>query len=124
MEATAKLKNCPMSARKMRMVADNIRGKKVNEALSILKFTKRESSEWLEKLLFSAIANWQYKLDMEHNAEDFDLVVKTIYVGDGSFLKRLRPAPHGRGHRVRKRTNHVTLVVENTVPLNVSNEEE
>jgi len=117
MEAVAKLKNCPMSARKMRMVVDSIRGKNVDEALNILKFSKREAGGWLEKVLLSAISNWEGKLDMAYNADDYDLFVKTATVDGGTFLKRFRPAPHGRAHRIRKRTNHVTLVVENKKEL-------
>lgn len=117
MEAVAKLKNCPMSARKMRLVVDNIRGKSVDEALSILRFSKREASEWLEKVLLSAIANWEYKLDNVESAADYDLYVKKVWSDDGTMLKRLRPAPHGRAHRIRKRTNHVTLIVENRIEL-------
>ena len=117
MEAVAKLKNCPMSARKMRLVVDNIRGKKVDEALVILKYTKREAAVWLEKLLLSAIANWEDKNGQMVSAADHDLYVKTAFVDAGSFLKRIRPAPQGRAHRIRKRTNHVTLVVENRVPV-------
>ena len=119
MEAVAKLRNCPMSARKMRMVADIVRGKKVDEALNLLKFTKREAAGWMEKLLLSAIANWEYKQNMAANADDHDLFIKTILVNEAGMLKRFRPAPHGRAHRIRKRTNHVTLVVENKVPLEV-----
>lgn len=117
MEAVAKLKNCPMSARKMRLVADNIRGKNVNQALGILKFTKRESATWLEKVLLSAIANWEYKLNNTESADDYDLVVKTAMVDEGAFLKRFRPAPHGRAHRIRKRTCHATIIVENRLKL-------
>jgi large subunit ribosomal protein L22 len=117
MEAVAKLKNCPMSARKMRMVVDNIRGKQVDDALNILRFTKREASDWLEKLLLSAVANWEQKFEGGENADDYDLYVKTALVDEGTMLKRFRPAPHGRAHRIRKRTNHVTLVVENRIPL-------
>jgi large subunit ribosomal protein L22 len=117
MEAVAKLRNCPMSARKMRMVAEIIRGKQVDEALNLLRFTKREAAGWLEKLLVSAIANWEYKQNMAANADDHDLVVKTVLVDEAGMLKRFRPAPHGRAHRIRKRSNHVTLVVENTIPL-------
>ncbi len=112
MEAVAKLKNVPMSARKMRMIVDVIRGKKVNEALDILRFTKREASNWLEKLVLSAVANWEYKLNGE-SADDYNLYIKTAFVDEGSTLKRFRPAPHGRAHRIRKRTNHVTIIVEN-----------
>ncbi len=117
MEAVAKLKNCPMSPRKMRMVADIIRGKKVEDALNILKFNKREGSRWLEKVLMSAIANWEYKTDMSKSADEFKLVVKEIFVDGGTSLKRFRPAPHGRALPIKKRTNHVTLVVANTVPF-------
>lgn len=117
MEAVAKLKNCPMSARKMRLVVDNIRGRNVEDALNILKYTKKEAAVWLEKLLLSAIANWENKLGMVANADDFDLIVKIAYVNEAGMLKRFRPAPHGRAHRIRKRSNHVTLIVENRIPL-------
>ena len=117
MEAVAKLKNCPMSPRKMRMVADVIRGKKVEEALNILKFNKREGSRWLEKVLMSAIANWEYKTDMTKSADEYKLVIKEVFVDGGTSLKRFRPAPHGRANPIKKRTNHVTLVVKNTVPF-------
>jgi len=117
MEAIAKLKSVPMSARKMRSVVDTIRGKSVEDALNILKFTKREAGEWLEKLLLSAIANWENKTDMIGNADDFGLVIKTVFVDEAGMLKRFRPAPHGRAHRIRKRSNHVTLVIENKVAL-------
>jgi large subunit ribosomal protein L22 len=117
MEAVAKLRNVPMSARKMRLVVDNIRGKKIGEALNIVRFTKKEAATWLEKALVSAVANWEYKLGGAENADDYDLIVKTAFVDGGTMLKRFRPAPHGRAHRIRKRTNHVTIVVENRVPL-------
>ena len=117
MEAIAKLKSCPMSARKMRLVADNVRGKDVNQALNILKYTKKEAAQWLEKTLLSAIANWEYKNDMVVSADDYDLYIKTLLVDEGTMLKRFRPAPHGRAHRIRKRTNHLTIVVENRKPL-------
>lgn len=117
MEAVAKIKNCPMSPRKMRLVADNIRGLKVDKALDVLKFTNKEASTWLEKLVLAAIANWEHKNDMALNADDHDLYIKTIFVNEGMVLKRFRPAPHGRAHRIRKRTNHVTLVVENKVQI-------
>ena len=117
MEAVAKLKNVPMSARKMRLVVDNIRGKNVDDALSILRYTKKEAAVWLEKLVLSAIANWEDKLDGLENADDFDLYIKTAYVDQASMLKRFRPAPHGRAHRIRKHSNHVTIVVENSVEL-------
>lgn len=110
MEAVAKLRNCPMSARKMRLVVDLIRGKKVGEALNILKFTKKEASVWVEKLLLSAINNFEQKHG-EGSAENSGLFVKTAFVDGGMMLKRFQPAPHGRAHRIRKRRNHVTLVV-------------
>ena len=116
MEAVAKLRNVPMSARKMRLVVDVIRGKKVDEALDILRFTKKEAATWLEKLVISAIANWEYKLNGVEDADDYDLYVKTAFVDEGTSLKRFRPAPHGRAHRIRKRTNHVTIVVANRIP--------
>ncbi|HHB77880.1 MAG TPA: 50S ribosomal protein L22 [Saprospiraceae bacterium] len=117
MEAIAKLKNCPMSPRKMRLIADLIRNKPVDEALGILKFTKNEAATWLEKLLLSAVANWEYKLEGRVDSDDYALVVKTIFVDGGRMLKRIQPAPQGRAHRVRKRSNHVTIIIENTLPL-------
>ncbi len=113
-----------MSARKMRLVVDNIRGKNVLDALDILRFTKKEAAGWLEKLVLSAIANWEYKLGGAENADDYDLVIKTAYVDEGTMLKRFRPAPHGRAHRIRKRTNHVTIIVENRVPVSADTAEE
>ena len=110
MEAVAKLRNCPMSPRKIRLVVDLIRGKKVNQALSILKFTKKEASQWLEKLLLSAINNWEQKHG-EGEADNHELFVKTAFVDGGTMIKRFQPAPHGRAHRIRKRRNHVTLIV-------------
>ena len=108
--AFAKLNNCPTSPRKMRLVADLVRGEKVENALNILKFNNKEASARLEKLLLSAIANWQAKNE-DANIESAELFVKEIRVDGGSMLKRLRPAPQGRAHRIRKRSNHVTLVV-------------
>ena len=102
MEAVAKLRNCPMSARKMRLVVDLIRGKDVEEALNILRFTKQEASEWLEKVVMSAIANWENKNDMVLNADDYDLYIKEAFVDEGTMLKRFRPAPHGRGAQDQK----------------------
>ena len=106
----AKLNNCPTSPRKMRIVADLVRGKNVDQALAILKFSPKEASRKLEKLLLSAISNWQTKND-EEDVEKADLFVKEIKVDGGKMLKRLRPAPQGRAHRIRKRSNHVTLVL-------------
>ena len=117
MEAVAKLKSVPLSARKMRYVADSVRGKSIDQALNILKFSKREASEFVSKLLLSAVANWENKLEMAYNAEDYDLYVKTIFVNEAGMLKRFRPAPHGRAHRIRKRLNHVTVVVTNRAEL-------
>ena len=108
--AFAKLNNCPTSPRKMRIVADLVRGKRVELALNILKFNSKESSRKLEKLLLSAINNWQQK-NSEENLEDAGLFVKEIRVDGGTMLKRLRPAPQGRAHRIRKRSNHVTIVL-------------
>jgi len=108
--AFAKLNNCPTSPRKMRLVADLVRGEKVERALNILKFNQKEASAKLEKLLLSAIANWQSKNEAA-SIEDAELVVKEIRVDGGAMLKRLRPAPQGRAHRIRKRSNHVTIVV-------------
>jgi len=124
MKAVAKLKNCPMSARKMRLVVDNIRGKNVDDALNVLKFTKQEASEWVEKLLLSAISNWENKVDMAYNADDYALVVSEVMVDQAGHLKRFRPAPQGRAHRIRKHMNHVTLTVENTVAIDEDNSEE
>lgn len=123
MEAVAKLKSVPMSARKMRLIVDNIRGKKVNDALDILRFSKQEAAQWLEKGLLSAIANWEYKLEGQEDADNYELYVKTAFSNEAGMLKRFRPAPHGRAHRIRKRSNHVTLIVENRLPL-ASEEEE
>lgn len=110
MEAVAKLRNVPTSPRKMRLVADLIRGQRVSKALGILKFEPKNGAAKLEKLLLSAIANWQAKNE-DVRLEDADLFVKEIFVDGGRILKRLRPAPQGRAHRIRKRSNHVTLVV-------------
>ena len=111
MEAIARLNNVPTSPRKMRLVADLVRGKRVGLALSILKFTPNHGAIKLEKLLLSAVANWQAK-NPDLRLEDADLYIKTLMVDEGRSLKRLRPAPQGRGHRIRKRSNHVTLVVD------------
>lgn len=108
--AFAKLNNCPTSPRKMRLVADLVRGVEVNKALQILKFNTKEASNRLEKLLLSAVANWQAKNE-DARMEDSGLFVKEIQVDSARVLKRLRPAPQGRAHRIRKRSNHVTLVV-------------
>ena len=108
---TAKLVNVPTSPRKMRLVADLIRGVRVNQALSILKYEPKVGAAKLEKLLLSAISNWEAK-NKEEKLEEADLFVKDIFVDGGRILKRLRPAPQGRAHRIRKRSNHVTLTVD------------
>ena len=108
----AKLNNCPTSPRKMRLVADQVRGKKVDRALSILKFSQKLPSQRLEKLLLSAINNWQQK-NPDSDIEKENLYIKEIKVDSAGMLKRLRPAPQGRAHRIRKRSNHVTLVLDN-----------
>ncbi len=107
----AKLRNCPTSPRKMRLVADLVRGEEVNKALDILRYCPKEAAGRLEKLLLSAIANWQNKNEGVR-IEESDLFVKEIYVDSARQLKRLRPAPQGRAYRIRKRSNHVTLVVD------------
>lgn len=117
MEAVAKLRNCPMSPRKMRLVVDNIRGKRVVDALGILRYTNKESAVWLEKLVLSAISNWEQKTDQVGGADDFDLYIKIAHVDPGSIIYRFLPAPQGRAYRVRKRRNHVTIIVENRVKL-------
>lgn len=113
--AFAKLNDCPTSPRKMRLVADMIRGKRVDQALAMLKFSTKEASTRLEKLLLSALANWQAKNEGKR-IEDQELVVSEVHVDGGRQLKRLRPAPQGRGYRIRKRSNHVTLVVDTKAP--------
>ncbi|QMU30270.1 50S ribosomal protein L22 [Adhaeribacter radiodurans] len=111
MEAIAKLRNVPTSPRKMRLVANLVRGKSVNKALGLLKFEANSGAERIEKLLLSALSNWQQKNE-NVRLEDANLVIKEIFVDEGKMLKRLRPAPQGRGHRIRKRSNHVTLIVD------------
>jgi large subunit ribosomal protein L22 len=108
--AFAKLNNCPTSPRKMRLVADQIRGQEVTKALALLKFSQKEAARRLEKLVLSAIANWQAKNE-DADVEKAALFIKEIRVDGGSMLKRLRTAPQGRAHRIRKRSNHVTLVL-------------
>ncbi|WP_315050326.1 50S ribosomal protein L22 [Capnocytophaga leadbetteri] len=108
--AFAKLNNCPTSPRKMRLVADLVRGQQVDKALAILKFNQKEAAARLEKLLLSAIHNWRAKNE-NANEEEAGLYVQEICVDGGAILKRLRPAPQGRAHRIRKRSNHVTVVV-------------
>ena len=111
MEAIAKLKNVPTSTRKMRLIADLIRGKGVDLALNTLKFNSKIGSKRMEKLLLSAISNWQEK-NKDSKIEDSELFIKEIFVDGGKMIKRLRPAPQGRAHRIRKRSNHVTMVLD------------
>jgi len=108
--ALAKLNNVPTSPRKMRLVADMVRGQEVFRALGILRFSNKEAAQRLEKLLRSAVANWEEK--NERKAESGELYIKTLYVNCAPMLKRLRPAPQGRGYRIRKRANHVTIIVD------------
>ena len=111
MEAIAKLKNVPTSTRKMRLIADLIRGMGVDLALNTLKFDSKIASKRMEKLLLSAISNWQEK-NKDQKIEDAELFIKEIFVDGGKMIKRLRPAPQGRAHRIRKRSNHVTIVLD------------
>ena len=108
--AMAKLNNCPTSPRKMRLVADMVRGMEVSKALYVLKHSGKEASIRLEKLLLSALSNWQSKNEGA-SMDEANLIVQTINVDGGRMLKRVQPAPQGRAHRVRKRSNHVTIVV-------------
>ena len=107
----AVLKNCPTSPRKMRLVADLVRGEEVNRALDILKFSPKEASKRLEKLILSAIANWQVKNEGVR-IEDSHLFVSEVFVDSARMLKRLQTAPQGRAHRIRKRSNHITVVLD------------
>lgn len=127
MEAVAKLNNCPNSPRKMRLVVDLIRGKRVEEAMNILRFNnKQDYAMRLEKLLRSAIANWEQKNEGQR-IEDAQLYIKTIFVDGGAMQKRVLPAPQGRAYRVRKRSNHVTMIVDsklaNATVTETSNQE-
>ncbi len=107
----AKLNNCPTSPRKMRLVADMIRGMEVEKALHVLKYSPKEASGRMYKLLRSAIANWEVKNEGAR-LEDANLFVSDVFVDSGRMLKRIQPAPQGRAHRIRKRSNHVTLFVD------------
>jgi len=109
--AIAQLKKSPISPRKMRLAADLIRGVEVNKALNILQFSNKDAAKSLEKLLRSAIANWEQKNE-EADITEENLIVSKIEVGGGAMLKRIRPAPQGRAHRIRKRSNHVTIIVD------------
>ena len=106
----AKLKDCPSSPRKMRYVVDMVRGMEVNRALGVLRFSKKAAAQNVEKLLRSAIANWEVKNDRK--AEDGELYISQVFVDEGVTMKRMRPAPQRRGYRIRKRSNHVTLFVD------------
>ena len=117
MEALAKLRNCPLSARKMRLVADLVRGKKVEDAVNILRYTNKEAAGWLEKLVLSAVTNWENKTKGAQDVDEHDLFIKKLLVDDAGHIKRIRPAPQGRAHRIRKHSNHVTLVIENRIPF-------
>lgn len=114
MEAVAKLNNLKGSARKVRLVADLIRGTEVDNALAVLKFDPKHCSTPLEKLLLSAISNWESKNE-DLSVEEANLYIKTVFVDGGKVLKRIQPAPQGRAHRIRKRSCHVTLVVDNKI---------
>lgn len=115
------LRNCPSSPRKMRLVADQIRGIEVDKALDILKYSPKVAARDIEKLLLSAVSNWQAKNE-NLRMEDADLFVKEIFVDSARVLKRIKPAPQGRAYRVRKRSNHVTLVVDSKLEKEVVNE--
>ena len=115
----ARLSNCPTSPQKMRLVADMIRGKKVETALNSLRFSTKEAAGRLEKVLLSAISNWQLKNEGQR-IEDQDLFVKEVFIDSGRVLKRLRTAPQGRGHRIKKRSNHITLVLDSKTPVATS----
>jgi len=123
MEAIAKLRNCPYSPRKMRLLADIIRGKSVEEAINIVKFhPKKIYSLKIEKLILSAISNYKIKNEDER-VDESNLFIKTIQVDGARQLKRIMPAPQGRAHRIRKRSNHITLVIDNKQNINLTEEE-
>ncbi|CAI8368242.1 MAG: 50S ribosomal protein L22 [Bacteroidetes bacterium MED-G17] len=124
MKAIARLNNCPLTPRKMRLVVDQIRGQKVEDALNTLKFNNKKAyAEYVEKLLLSAVANWEQKNDVRVD-EETQLAVIEVYVNQGRMLKRLRPAPQGRAHRIRKRSNHITLVVDSLSGAGITEEKE
>ena len=116
-QVTAKLSRLPVSGFKVRLIADQIRGKKVSNALSILKFSEKHASNRLEKLLLSAISNWQQK-NPDLDIENENVIVSDIKVDSAGMVKRIRPAPQGRAHRIRKRSNHVTMVLDNLNKIN------
>jgi large subunit ribosomal protein L22 len=121
MEAVAKLNKVPMSSRKARLVIDNIRGLEVNNALNVLRFTRKEAATWIEKNLLSAIANWEQKAGIT-NSDEYALYVKECFVNQGSMLKRFRPAPYGRAHRIRKHSCHIHILIANRIPLDSESE--
>lgn len=118
----ARLTDCPTSPRKMRLVADMIRGKKVENAINMLKFSTKEAAERMRKVLLSALSNWQAKNEGAR-IEEADLFVREVFVDSARQLKRLRPAPQGRGHRIRKRSNHITLILDTKVPVGTETNE-
>ena len=120
---TSSLKNIPTSPRKMRLVADMVRGQRASAALNILKFDDHHAAQTIEKLLLTALADWQANNE-DISIEDADLYVKEIFVDSARMLKRLRPAPQGRAHRIRKRSNHVTIVIDNMAAETETNNEE
>ncbi len=120
-ESFAKLVNCPTSPRKMRLIADMIRGMNVEQALHVLKHSPQDASGRLHKLLLSALANWQAKNEGKR-MEDTSLYIKEIGVDGARSLKRIRTAPQGRAHRIKKRSNHVTLLIENRIAINTEQE--
>jgi large subunit ribosomal protein L22 len=121
MEAIAKLRDVPTSTRKARLVVDMIRGQKVAKALNILKFERRSGAKGIEKLLLSAVANWEAK-NPDTALDSVELVIKTIFVDGGKSLKRMRTAPQGRGYRIQKRSHHVTVVIDALAVPNVFDE--
>lgn len=124
MQSVAKLRNSPHPARKMRLLADLVRGKSVEQALDLLKFhNKTAYAIQMEKLIRSAVANWENKVE-DSDAASAGLFVKTVMVDDGKMIKRIQPAPQGRAHRIRKRSNHITIVVENSIEVEAAETEE
>jgi large subunit ribosomal protein L22 len=119
MQAVAKYKNCPIPPRKMRLVADNVRGLSVKKAFNILKFSRVEGAYWIERVLHSAVANWSVKNEGQ-SPDGAELIISEIRIDPGMMLKRFRPAPHGRAHRIRKRFNHITIVVDNLAPVELA----
>ena len=121
MEAVAKLKNYPTSPRKMRLLADLVRGMRVEKALAVLEHNPKHPAVPLRKLVLSAISNWKQK---NEGGDEGELVIKTIFVDGARTLKRMRPAPQGRGYRVRKRSNHVTVIVDDADAVKLSKQKQ